>query len=68
MTETDSKDGPATVEGVSGRTVMRTAAGSVPVLASAISTPLAAASAGVTTLTFAVDANLDIHAPAALEL
>lgn len=43
---------PATVNGYSRRTIVQGAAWSVPVIAAAIATPLAAASAGIPTLAF----------------
>ncbi|KJQ54304.1 hypothetical protein [Microbacterium sp. SA39] len=63
MKDLDVKDGPDGAKGVPRRTVIKTAAWSIPVVAVAVSTPLAAASVGAAALTFAVAPLVDIDAP-----
>ncbi|WP_350353253.1 hypothetical protein ABS642_10270 [Microbacterium sp. A8/3-1] len=63
MTTTESSNALAESKGFSRRTVIKTAAWSVPVVAVAVSTPLAAASVGAASLTFAVAPIVAVEAP-----
>lgn len=63
MTSTESSNAQTESKGFSRRTVIKTAAWSVPVVAVAVSTPLAAASVGAAALTFEVVPLVDTDAP-----